>query len=276
MLAPGEIAQHKISIVLADFLQQLDHHQVFLMRGGGHAHALRPAEQVQKQQSHLGAANLQAGGLGRDERMHNALQQPLDLADLGHAEVQVGHVLLIIAQRVQQEPAQHVMGADHIGHKIQKLLLDQEVDRDVVFPAPGDAVRAVAVDQQQLARLQAHRAAVGHAVQRFALQHIHHFHIVVPVHGKIGKARMRPQRDHLPRGHKALALHDEGAAVGIASLRQGFAAQQAFFLLRMGREKANQAVVHAWAPFGEGMGRTGERFFLGAIAPPQAVVRCRL
>ena len=98
---------------------------------------------------------------------------------------------------------------------MEALGRQHHVDGDITLARFAHTVLRVAVEQQHITRAHLDLAVLDD-VRDLTRANVGHFHIIVPVGGEVGKARVTAQGNLLPLLHQAVAV--DNVFLGISGL----------------------------------------------------------
>ena len=133
---------------------------------------------------------------------------------VGHMEHEATEGLGAVGQTARDQKApQRVILANGGEHFPEEGGLDDDVHRHVVLVRPVDGMDGPLVHHEDFSGPQGDLLLVVDKVMGFAGDHVHHFDVVMAMPGKRREPRMRPQKDHLARGHDLSAVDAEVSPV---------------------------------------------------------------
>ena len=112
-------------------------------------------------------------------------------------------------ETAHEKAPQRVILANGGEHFPEEGGLDDDVHRHVVLVRPVDGMDGPLVHHEDFSGPQGDLLLVVDKVMGFAGDHVHHFDVVMAMPGKRREPRVRPQKDHLARGHDLSAVDAE-------------------------------------------------------------------
>ena len=111
-------------------------------------------------------------------------------------EIKILSPSLILSQRIDDEISQHIVCSDHLRGNIEKLRKNHKVDRDIIPACRKNLMPCILIQEEKLTPAYPDLFAIDDMRHR-ALADVHHFHIIMPVHGKMRKPCMCPHGNQL-------------------------------------------------------------------------------
>ena len=163
---------------------------------------------MEEQQSHGGLVDAQ-GSAAHDEGCDHAFHDALHGNVVGHMEHEAAEGLGAVGETAYEKAPQRVILANGGEHFPEEGGLDDDVHRHVVLVRPVDGMDGPLVHHEDFSGPQGDLLLVVDKVMGFAGDHVHHFDVVMAMPGKRREPRVRPQKDHLARGHDLSAVDAE-------------------------------------------------------------------